>query len=78
MFLTLTPLFTVCNETPGRNVYLHLHRVRKCLNLRVFDDNGERWKTSVKDKDLEVLCVSQVCILHLVAIYLFLLFYCNF
>ena len=36
-------------------------RVRKLLNLRVFDDeNGVRWKHSVKDMDYEILCVSQV------------------
>ena len=35
-------------------------RVRKILNLRVFDDDGQRWKKSVVDKNLEVLCVSQV------------------
>lgn len=33
--------------------------VRKILNLRVFDDNGQRWKKSVVDKNLEILCVSQ-------------------
>ena len=38
-----------------------LFRVRKILNLRVFDDNsGKRWSKSVMDKDFEVLCVSQV------------------
>jgi len=34
--------------------------VRKLVNLRLFDDeNGVRWKHSVKDKDYEILCVSQ-------------------
>lgn len=35
--------------------------VRKVLNLRVFDDEatGKRWNKSVKDLNLEVLCVSQ-------------------
>ncbi|XP_031552866.1 D-aminoacyl-tRNA deacylase 1-like isoform X2 [Actinia tenebrosa] len=33
--------------------------VRKILNLRLFDDNGQRWKKSVMDKQYEVLCVSQ-------------------
>jgi D-Tyr-tRNAtyr deacylase len=29
--------------------------------LRVFeDDEGKRWAKSVKDKELEILCVSQV------------------
>jgi len=36
------------------------YMVRKILNLRLFDDDaGGRWKKSVKDKDYEVLCVSQ-------------------
>ncbi|KAJ7321727.1 D-tyrosyl-tRNA(Tyr) deacylase [Desmophyllum pertusum] len=35
------------------------YMVRKILNLRVFDENGQRWKKSVVDKNLEVLCVSQ-------------------
>ncbi|KAG1649946.1 D-aminoacyl-tRNA deacylase 1 [Nymphon striatum] len=34
--------------------------VRKVLNLRVFDDDkGKRWACNVKDKNLEILCVSQ-------------------
>ncbi|KAK3728404.1 hypothetical protein QZH41_017639, partial [Actinostola sp. cb2023] len=33
--------------------------VRKILNLRVFEENDKRWKKSVMDKQLEVLCVSQ-------------------
>ncbi|GAB1602102.1 D-aminoacyl-tRNA deacylase 1-like [Argonauta hians] len=34
--------------------------VRKVLNLRVFeDDNGKRWNKNVKDRGLELLCVSQ-------------------
>lgn len=35
-------------------------RVRKILNLRVFEDeNGRAWSRSVMDTQLEVLCVSQ-------------------
>lgn len=35
-------------------------RVRKILNLRVFEDeNGRAWSRSVMDRELEVLCVSQ-------------------
>ena len=41
-------------------VWFVFWRVRKILNLRVFDDNGQRWKKSVVDKNLEILCVSQV------------------
>ncbi|XP_064623174.1 D-aminoacyl-tRNA deacylase-like [Lineus longissimus] len=36
------------------------YMVRKILNLRVFeDDEGKRWAKSVKDRELEILCVSQ-------------------
>ncbi|XP_023244420.1 D-aminoacyl-tRNA deacylase 1-like [Centruroides sculpturatus] len=36
------------------------YMVRKLLNLRIFeDDNGKRWSHSVKDKQYEILCVSQ-------------------
>lgn len=36
------------------------HRVRKILNLRVFEDeSGKHWSKSVMDKEYEVLCVSQ-------------------
>lgn len=35
-------------------------RVRKILNLRVFEDEGgKHWSKSVMDKQYEVLCVSQ-------------------
>ena len=41
--------------------------VRKILNLRVFDDeNGKRWNKSVKDLDLEILCVSQFTLYHII------------
>ena len=37
-----------------------LFRVRKILNLRLFDDeNGRAWSKSVMDREFEVLCVSQ-------------------
>uniref|UniRef100_A0A7N5JFV3 D-aminoacyl-tRNA deacylase 1 n=1 Tax=Ailuropoda melanoleuca TaxID=9646 RepID=A0A7N5JFV3_AILME len=36
------------------------HRVRKILNLRVFEDeSGKHWAKSVMDKQYEVLCISQ-------------------
>ena len=36
-------------------------RVRKLLNLRIFDDDaGKKWNKSVSDKQYEILCVSQV------------------
>ncbi|VDM79290.1 unnamed protein product [Strongylus vulgaris] len=33
--------------------------VRKILNIRLFESDKKRWDKSVKDEDLEVLCVSQ-------------------
>ncbi|CAB3233580.1 unnamed protein product [Arctia plantaginis] len=34
--------------------------VRKILNIKLFDDeSNKRWKKSIVDKQLEVLCVSQ-------------------
>ena len=45
--------------------------MKKILNLRVFDDDGQRWKKSVVDKNLEVLCVSQVEISELINFYFF-------
>ncbi|XP_067018991.1 D-aminoacyl-tRNA deacylase 1-like isoform X2 [Acropora muricata] len=43
------------NDTPKEIDYM----VKKILNLRVFDDDGSRWKKSVVDKNFEILCVSQ-------------------
>ncbi|MCL4132521.1 UNVERIFIED_CONTAM: hypothetical protein GTU68_051932, partial [Idotea baltica] len=44
------------NDGPSDIEYI----VRKILNIRVFeDDEKKRWQKSVKDLDLEVLCVSQ-------------------
>ncbi|WKY09741.1 hypothetical protein Q1695_002248 [Nippostrongylus brasiliensis] len=34
-------------------------RVRKILNVRLFESDNKRWDKSVKDEGLEVLCVSQ-------------------
>ena len=39
-----------------------ISRVRKVLNLRIFEGDAKRWHRSVKDEGLEILCVSQVCI----------------
>lgn len=40
--------------------YFYPCRVRKILNLRVFEDeSGKHWSKSVMDKQYEVLCVSQ-------------------
>jgi D-aminoacyl-tRNA deacylase len=54
----------------GLLVFLGIHRndqqadlewmVKKLLNLRLFDDEeGTRWKRSVKEAGLEILCISQ-------------------
>ncbi|XP_071962521.1 uncharacterized protein [Antedon mediterranea] len=44
------------DDTPKEREYI----ARKVLNLRVFDDDGgKRWCKSVKDKQFEILCVSQ-------------------
>ena len=41
-------------------IAIFLLRVRKILNLRVFEDeSGKHWSKSVMDKQYEVLCVSQ-------------------
>ncbi|XP_071833048.1 uncharacterized protein [Apostichopus japonicus] len=53
----LCVLVGICrDDTPKEREYL----ARKVQNLRVFDDeNGKRWCKSVKDKNFEILCVSQ-------------------
>ena len=40
---------------------------KKILSTRIFDDpnTGKRWDKSVKDSDLEVLCVSQFTLYHI-------------
>ncbi|XP_067941469.1 D-aminoacyl-tRNA deacylase 1-like isoform X2 [Watersipora subatra] len=40
-------------------------RVRKILNLRVFDEDGKGWDKNVMDKNLEVLCVSQFTLCYI-------------
>ena len=42
--------------------------VRKILNLRIFDDpekENKRWSKSTKDINLEILCVSQFTLYHI-------------
>lgn len=41
-----------------------LFRVRKILNLRLFEHEGKRWSKSVQDEQLEILCVSQFTLYH--------------
>ncbi|XP_026868997.1 D-aminoacyl-tRNA deacylase 1 [Electrophorus electricus] len=42
------------------------YMVRKILNLRLFEDeNGRSWSRSVMDTELEVLCVSQFTLQHI-------------
>ncbi|CAG4960053.1 unnamed protein product [Colias eurytheme] len=44
------------NDTPKDMEYM----VRKLLSLKLFnDENDKKWKKSVVDEDLELLCVSQ-------------------
>lgn len=38
--------------------------MRKILALRLFENEGKRWQMSVKDLQLEVLCVSQFTLYH--------------
>ncbi|XP_016949744.1 D-aminoacyl-tRNA deacylase isoform X1 [Drosophila biarmipes] len=38
--------------------------VRKILALRLFEEEGKRWQKSVKDLNLELLCVSQFTLYH--------------
>lgn len=39
--------------------------VQKILNTKFFEDeSGKRWKASVKDKQYEVLCISQFTLYH--------------
>jgi len=50
-------LLGICREDTAKDAeYIS----RKIINLRLFDDeSGKRWAKSVKDKNLEILCVSQ-------------------
>ncbi|ORX79758.1 D-tyrosyl-tRNA deacylase [Anaeromyces robustus] len=50
-------LIGICNEDTEDDMN---KLVKKILNLRLFPDEEQRfWKKSVKDLDLEILCVSQ-------------------
>lgn len=47
-------------DSSGSSHHCFPHRVRKILNLRVFEDeSGKHWAKSVMDKQYEVLCISQ-------------------
>lgn len=54
--------WTMCHVVV--NGCMFINRAKKLLNLRLFEnpDNGKAWDKSVKDLDLEVLCVSQVSV----------------
>ena len=43
---------------------------KKILSTRIFDDpkTGKRWDKSVKDLDMEVLCVSQFTLYHILKV----------
>lgn len=46
-------------------IYILIDRARKLLSVRLFDDEaGKRWQKSVKDLQLELLCVSQFTLYH--------------
>jgi len=51
-------LLGICRQDAAKDVEFIS---RKILNLRLFDDDdaGKRWAAGVKDKNLEILCVSQ-------------------
>lgn len=58
----LCVLVGICNEDSINDVNF---LVQKLLSLRVFDDeSGKRWQKSVKDYNLEILCVSQFTLYH--------------
>ncbi|KAK1117941.1 D-tyrosyl-tRNA(Tyr) deacylase [Melipona bicolor] len=39
--------------------------VRKILNVKIFsDDDNNKWSKSVKDKNYEILCISQFTLYH--------------
>ncbi|XP_039295076.1 D-aminoacyl-tRNA deacylase-like isoform X2 [Nilaparvata lugens] len=43
------------------------YMVNKILNVRLFDEEtegGKRWSKGVKDRGLEVLCISQITLYH--------------
>lgn len=52
-------LVGLCREDTDEDIE---YGVRKILNLRIFDnpENQKRWDKSVVDRQLEILCVSQV------------------
>uniref|UniRef100_A0A0R3RVT0 D-aminoacyl-tRNA deacylase n=1 Tax=Elaeophora elaphi TaxID=1147741 RepID=A0A0R3RVT0_9BILA len=44
------------------------YMIRKLLDIRIFPnvETGKRWDKSVKDLGLEILCISQVSIMHVI------------
>ena len=67
ILITCTERFFQTSITRGFNssVFKTLSRVRKILNLRVFEDEtGKRWMKSVTDLKREVLCISQFTLCH--------------
>ncbi|RZF41920.1 hypothetical protein LSTR_LSTR005688 [Laodelphax striatellus] len=43
------------------------YMVNKLLNVRLFDEDtegGKRWAKGVKDRGLEILCISQITLYH--------------
>ncbi|KQS39267.1 D-aminoacyl-tRNA deacylase isoform X2 [Drosophila erecta] len=63
------PLDQVCacwwgSRPPIPPGMLSICSVRKILALRLFEEEGKRWQKSVKDLNLELLCVSQFTLYH--------------
>ncbi|WP_411027369.1 D-aminoacyl-tRNA deacylase, partial [Salmonella sp. s54925] len=52
----LCVLVGICNDDTRKDLE---YIVNKVLKLRLFEEDGKRWKKSVMDLDYEVLCVSQ-------------------
>lgn len=52
------------DDTPKEREFI----VRKILNLRIFDNpsNGKRWDKSAKELNLEILCISQFTLYHII------------
>ncbi|XP_062121637.1 D-aminoacyl-tRNA deacylase isoform X2 [Drosophila sulfurigaster albostrigata] len=64
--LPLGPVFAFlwASNVAIQQQMLSICRVRKILALRLFEEEGKRWQKSVKDLQLDILCVSQFTLYH--------------